>query len=180
MLLDNKLITNRPKQLLDIEYYSELPKLPIEFNYVSLPTLLNMDLLMLIGIMPKTSDLVKNTQFSFIPQPSQKEVEYYRERNTKFQLINVVANIHTFKNVNEEFVSAYPYSISLVVGQKRGVPDLCSIELLDKLNIEEISKSRQVKCAHFKKSLSEKIRCVRVYTKIKKSDAIELTPQIIP
>ncbi len=144
MILDNELITNRPKQLLDIEYYTELPKLPTEFNYSSLPTFLNMDLLTLIGIMPKTTDLVKNTQFGFYTQPSQKEVEYYRKRNTKFQLISVVANIHTFKKVNEELVSAYPYSISLIAGQKRGVPDLCSIELLDKLNLEEISQRRQV------------------------------------
>jgi hypothetical protein len=144
MPLDNQLITNRPKQLLGIEYYTELPKLPIEFNYASLPELLNIDLTTLIGIMPQTTDLVRNTQFEFYTQPSQKEVEYYRKRNTKFQLINVVANIHTFKKINDDMVCAYPYSISLVVGQKRGIPDQCSIELLSKLNLEKISQRHQI------------------------------------
>lgn len=144
MIFDNELITNRPKQLLEIENYTELPKLPTKFNYSSLPAFLNVDLLTLFGIMPKTTDLVKNTQFMFDTQPSEKEVEYYRKRNSKFQIISVVANIHTFKKVNDELVSAYPYSISTVAGTKRGLPDLCSIELLNKLNLEAISQRRQV------------------------------------
>ncbi len=144
MILDNQLIKNRPKQLLDIEYYTELPKLPTAFNYSSLPTFLNMDLLTLTGIQPKTLDLVRNTQFEFHSQPSEKEIEYYRNRNTRFQVINVVANIHSFKNVNDELASAYPYSISLVPGPKRGVPDSCTIELLSKFNLAQISESRNI------------------------------------
>lgn len=144
MLLDNELITNRPKQLLDIEFYTELPKVPTEFDYSSLPEYLNMDLLTLFGIVPTTTELVRNTQFGFHIQPSDKEVEYYRKRSTKFQIIHVVANIHTFKKVNNELVSAYPYSISIVAGPKRGVPDLCTIELLNKLNLEDISQRRQI------------------------------------
>lgn len=138
MMPDNKLITNRPPQLLDIEYYTELPKLPVKVDYSFIPSLLNIDLLTLFGIMPKTLDLVKNTQFGFHIQPSKKEIEYYKKRKTKFQLINVVANIHTFKKSNSEFVSAYPYSISLIAGQKRGVPDLCDIDFLSIIDIEKI------------------------------------------
>ena len=32
-ILDNELIKNRPKQFIDIEFYTELPKLTTEFDY---------------------------------------------------------------------------------------------------------------------------------------------------
>ena len=144
MLLDNELITNRPKQLLEIEYYLQLPSISIQFNYASLPSYLNVDLLQLFGIMPKTRDLVDKTQVHFLIQPSEKEVEYYRQRNSRFQMINVVASIYSFKKVNDDLVTAYPYSISLVAGPKRGKPDECSIDLLNKLDLEEVSQQRHI------------------------------------
>lgn len=144
MILDNKLIKNRPKELLENDFYTRLPKAPTEFNYKSLPSYLNVDLMTLTGIMPKTRDLVSKTQFGFFSQPSEKEVEYYRQRNSRFQIISVVANIHSFKKVNDNLYSAYPYSLSLIAGQKREKPDECSIELLNKLNLEEISQRKQV------------------------------------
>ena len=30
--MDNNLINNRPKELFDIEYYTELPQLPFEYS----------------------------------------------------------------------------------------------------------------------------------------------------
>jgi hypothetical protein len=144
MILDNGLITNRPKELLDNPFYTELPKAPTRFEYPSLPAYLNIDLINLTGIMPKTRDLVNKTQFEFFAQPTEKEVEYYKQRGTRFQIINVVANVHSFRKFDENLFSAYPYAISLIAGPKRGKPDECSIELLNKLDLEEISNRKQV------------------------------------
>lgn len=140
MILDNQLIKNRPKELLECEFYTELPKIPTRFEFGSLPLYLNIDLLQLFGIAPKTIDLIENTQRGFNINPSKKEVEYYKNKGTKFQIINVVANIHTFKKDGDEAI-AYPYSISLIAGPKRGKPDECSIEFLDKINLEKIDFS---------------------------------------
>ncbi|WP_433777740.1 DUF559 domain-containing protein [Flavobacterium anhuiense] len=140
MIFDNELIKNRPNELLKNEFYTELPKIPIQFDYGSLPSFLNVDLLQLFGIAPKTMDLIENTQRGFYINPSKKEVEYYKKKETKFQIINVVANIHTFKKDGDEVI-AYPYSISLIAGPKRGKPDECSIEFLDRINLEEIDFS---------------------------------------
>jgi hypothetical protein len=136
-ILDNELITGRPKQLFDKEFYTELPKNETRFNYSSLPTFLNVDLLTLCGIMPKTMDLIRNTHVGFKEQPSKKEVEYYRRRNTRFQIVHVIANIHTFKKENKT-VLAYPYAISIMPGPKRGKPDTCSIDFLDSIDILEV------------------------------------------
>lgn len=145
MILDNELIRNRPKELHDIEFYSELPIIPVEFNYASLPEFLNIDLMTMFGIMPKTKHLVEKTdQKGFYIQPSEEEIQYYKERKTRFQIIHVVANIHTFKKINEDRVLAYPYSISIVAGPKRGKPDECSIELLSKFDLEKISETNNV------------------------------------
>ena len=140
MILDNKLIKNRPKELLESEFYTEIPKIPTRFDYSSLPSFLNIDLLQLFGIAPKTIDLIENTQRGFHINPSKKEVEYYKKKGTKFQIINIVANVHTFKKKDGEAI-AYPYSISIIAGPKRGKPDECSIEFLDRINLEEIDFS---------------------------------------
>ncbi|MGV3588954.1 MAG: hypothetical protein ACO1OF_18260 [Adhaeribacter sp.] len=141
MLLDNLLIKNRPKELLKAEFYTELPKVPVKFDYSKLPSFLNIDLLQLFGIMPKTIDLIENTQKDFFINPSAKEVEYYKKKGTRFQIINVVANIHTFK-LQGDTALAYPYSISLIAGPKRGLPDTCSIEFLDKIGLDKINFSK--------------------------------------
>lgn len=145
-IIDNNLINNRPKELLDIEYYTELPKTSVVFNYESLPEFLNIDLYTLFGIMPKTKDLVDKTGIKYFSSKlTDEEIEYYRNRNTKFQIINVVANIHTSKKVeNEDVFTAYPYSISIVAGPKRGIPDEASIDLLKCFNFEKISNSQPV------------------------------------
>jgi Protein of unknown function (DUF559) len=140
MILDNKLIQNRPKELLQKEFYTEIPKMPIRFDYSSLPSFLNIDLFQLFGIAPKTMDLIENTQRGFNINPSKKEVEYYKKKGTKFQAINLVANIHTFKKEEDEAV-AYPYSISLIAGPKRGRPDECSIDFLDRIDLDKIDFS---------------------------------------
>jgi len=140
MILDNGLINSRPKVLLDTEFYTELPSVPFRFDYSKLPSFLNIDLLQLFGIMPKTKELIKNSQQGFFINPSAKEVEYYRKKETKFQIINVVANVHTFKLEGDTAI-AYPYSLSLIAGQKRGKPDTCSIDFLDKIGLDKINFS---------------------------------------
>lgn len=69
--------------------------------------------------------------------PSQKEIEYYKSKNTEFQIIHVVANIHTFKQEDKSAI-AYPYSISVVAGAKRGLPDTCSITFLERIDLDNI------------------------------------------
>lgn len=140
MILDNGLITKRPKELFESQFYTELPKVPVKFNYSKLPSFLNFDMLQLFGIMPKTKDLISKSQMGFFINPSEKEVDYYRKRGTRFQVINVVANIHTFKLDGNEAI-AYPYSISLIAGPKRGKPDTCSIDFLDRIGLDKIDFS---------------------------------------
>jgi hypothetical protein len=137
--MDSGLITNRPKELLEIEYYSALPRIPVGFNYGSLPAYLNADLFALNGILPKTCDLISEAHvFDFLTQPSEQEIDYYRKRQTKFQIINVVANIHTFKKISDDLVHAYPYHISLVASPKSGRPEECSIGPLSALNLDQL------------------------------------------
>lgn len=140
--MDNNLINNRPKELFDIEYYTELPQLPFELEVPLASNFLGTDIFLLSGIMPKTVDLIEKTGICvFTPRLSEKEVEYYRSHNTKFQMINIVANIHTFKRSgNSNKVLAYPYSISLVAAAKRNLVDERTIELLKNFDFERISE----------------------------------------
>jgi hypothetical protein len=140
MLIDNQLIKDRPKDLLEIDFYTQLPEVPVEFAYDSLPEFLNVDLLQMFGIIPKTMDLIMNTQRGFLDKPSEKEIDYYRKRDTKFQMINVVANIHTFK-ISGDKALAFPYSISLVAGSKRGEPQTCSIDFFKSVGFNQFESN---------------------------------------
>lgn len=143
MLIDNNLITGRPKELFSKPFYTRLPRITT-FSYKTLPTFLNIDMLQLFGIMPKTIDLINNTQKGFTIQPTEKEIEYYKKKGTTFQLVHVVANIHSFKKEDDETAVAFPYSICLIPGQKRGMPQTCSIDLLSKLDLEKIGAEKFV------------------------------------
>lgn len=134
------MIKDRPKELLNIEFYTSIPKTNVKFDYAVLPPYLNFDLFNFIGIQPKTRDLLNEGVFGFLPNPSEIEIEFYRKNNTKFQMINVVANMHTFKSETDDVVLAHPYSISLIPGQKRGLPQECDINLLAGMDIEEVSQ----------------------------------------
>ncbi|QNN42628.1 endonuclease domain-containing protein [Pedobacter roseus] len=80
---------------------------------------------------------------SFLRQ-SKKEIEYYKARNTQFQLIHVVANVHTFRQQEDNSLIAYPYAISLVLGQKRGLPEVTNIKFVEKINLEKLNQNSYV------------------------------------
>lgn len=139
-MVDNKLIKDRPKELYKIEFYTKLPDQGFHFGYGSLPGYLNMDLLTFQGIQPKPISFIEEiNQHGFEIQPTKSEVEYYQKKNTQFQIINVVVNVHTFKRQADDSIIAYPYAISLIAGQKRGKPQTCSIDLLNALNLQDIA-----------------------------------------
>ncbi|MFK2297448.1 hypothetical protein ACIXMM_03540 [Bacteroides fragilis] len=64
--MDNNLINNRPKELFDIEYYTELPQLPFELEVPLASNFLGTDIFLLSGIMPKTVDLIEKQEFAFL------------------------------------------------------------------------------------------------------------------
>jgi len=128
------LISERPEILHSNPFYKSLPLANLEFNYRSLPYFLNADILQFFGIMPKTIDLFENVQRNFTEVPSDKEVEYYKRNNTQFQIINVVANVHTIQQKANNSYLAFPYSISLIPFQKRGLPDTCHIDFIKRFS----------------------------------------------
>jgi len=138
VFIDNKLINNRPEYLQDIEFYRKFPEEGFFFKYDSLPSYLNFDLFTFEGINTKTDEMINEiNQKEFSLKYSKEEIEYYSKKGTKFQIINVVANIHTFKR-KEDGIHAYPYSISLIAGQKRGLPETCDIKFLSSFDLAKL------------------------------------------
>ncbi len=145
MDLDNNLINNRPQQLFQIPHYKKLPKEGFYFEYQPIPGYLNMDLFSLIGIAPKTADLLEATgQHGFFPNPSKAEIEFYAKKGTKFQMVSVVANVHTIKKDPDGNFAAYPYCVSFVPGPKRGIPEIVTIEKIARLDLDKIDWRKYV------------------------------------
>lgn len=136
------MIDNRPKILLDTKDYGKLPDCPFTVDFTNLPSLLKFDMLSLFGIQPIIEPILK-IRPSLTAKPLQGEIDYYKLKNASFQIIHVVANLHSFI-IKDDIAYGQPYSISIVPGPKRGKPDIANIDLLSQLDMEFISNQRSV------------------------------------
>lgn len=136
------MIDNRPKILYEAEYYDKLPKLPLTIDYSDLPTVLKIDLFSLFGIQPVTLSIL-NEMPSVTANPSKQEIEFYKKNDSRFQMLNVVANFHTII-VKGNIAYGKPYAISIVVGSKRGNIDERDIGFLSSLDLENITNQNFV------------------------------------
>jgi len=131
------MIINRPSFLEKIPFYKHLPKAPFKYDPSALPSILNFDIFELCGLLPITIDVSNLCLKGLLVQPSQKVVDYYCEKNIKFQMIFVVANFYDLKLENG-IIRGRPYSISLVPASKRGKIDERDAKFASLLKLEEI------------------------------------------
>lgn len=136
------MIANRPKILFDLLGYSKLPECPFAIDYSNLPSLLKFDMLTLFGIQPIVKPLLEIQPCS-TANPTEKEIEYYKSINAKFQIIHVVANLHSFI-MKDDIAYGQPYSISIAPGLKRDRPDIAGIETLAQFDLGMISEERSI------------------------------------
>ncbi|WP_205669715.1 hypothetical protein [Aliivibrio fischeri] len=133
-----KNIENRPKELGEIEFYNELPNMPVKIDLSgSIGQFLAYDIFDLDGVQPiETGHLNVNNKIIGV-NPSKASIEIYKKKNTKFQLVYVIVNAYGFKEVNGELVGK-PYNISLHPASKRGEVSVVTPEWIEKIDLEEM------------------------------------------
>lgn len=143
------MITNRPKYLTDnIPYYSEFPwGDEFDFDYKSLPEMLNLDFHTLNGILPITKSRFnfvdpksgRKVQLPIEVNPSAEEYAYFESLGiTEFQAIQIVLQCHSVKLQEDGSYLGIPYSVSLIPVQKNGLIDSWNIELLKTFDLREL------------------------------------------
>ncbi|AWK84720.1 endonuclease domain-containing protein [Photobacterium damselae] len=116
--MSNK-ITKRPEQLEEFKFYSELPAIPVAVDKSSLHDFLQFDLYDLDGIQPLESFHFEKEGDVVEVQPSERLIDIYEQKNIRFQMVNIVANLYGFKEV-DGVLYGKPYSICLQPMSKRG------------------------------------------------------------
>jgi hypothetical protein len=131
------MIKDRPKHLMEWKEYQQLPNEQFGINFASLPQLVNFSLFEIGGIQPVTGAMGKAAGGILRDNPSKGEIELFRVKGTKFQMVSVVANIAALKIENDQLLGI-PYAVTLIPAQKRGSVDERTIDFLANVDLENL------------------------------------------
>jgi hypothetical protein len=112
-------IKNRPAYLIDDPNYAVIPALPIGLDLGTVPDWVKLSMLHLGGVQPLTGEMSEAAGFILSDDPSEGELELYRRKGVRFQIVSVVTSVAGFHEVGG-VMQGVPYAISLVPANKRG------------------------------------------------------------
>jgi hypothetical protein len=130
------MIRNRPAALLAADGYKTLPKLPLALDWTSIPELIRVAMLDLHGIQPVTKAMAEAAGGILRDKPSNGEIEHFRKRGTRFQLVSVVLSCVPAGEM-EGVMRVRPFAITLIPASKRGEVAHVTIELVSKLDVNK-------------------------------------------
>jgi hypothetical protein len=130
-------IENRPKELLSLPYYKELPELPVRVDISgSIGEFLEFDLFDLDGVQPnELRHMIANDRLLHV-NPSERSIEIYKKEKVTFQLVFIVVNAYGFREIDGVLVGK-PYNISLQPASKRGELTAVAPEWVEAIDLEE-------------------------------------------
>lgn len=128
------MIDKRPAALLADPAYSTLPKTPLKVDWTSIPELTRVSILDLSGIQPITRAMAEAAGGKMFDKPSEREIELFRKRGTKFQLVSVVLSVVAAGELNG-VLQVRPFMITLIPASKRGEVSSISIDSVAALDL---------------------------------------------
>lgn len=112
------MIDRRPKRLEDYKERLMLPR-PFKLSWEWIPELVRASLMPLLGVQPVTRTMFEVAGGTLHTAPTDGEVEYFRRKQTQFQMIQIVLSL-AWWDEQDGVVSAVPYAISILPASKRG------------------------------------------------------------
>lgn len=128
------MIDKRPAALLADPAYSTLPKTPLKVDWTSIPELTRVSILDLSGIQPITKAMAEAAGGKMFDKPSEREIELFRKRDTKFQLVSVVLSVVAAGEL-DGVLQVRPFMITLIPASKRGEVSSISIDSVAALDL---------------------------------------------
>jgi len=113
------MIESRPQQLLSDPTYNTLLPPPYKLDLSPVPELVKLSLLTLGGVQPITGEMSQAAGGLLSDTPTPGEVELFRNKGARFQLIFIVLNC-VVTGVQEGVPTLAPFAISLIPSSKRG------------------------------------------------------------
>lgn len=137
-------IKNRPTELCNLPNYCYFPDRSFEIDLESaIGEFLAQDIFDLDGIQPIESNILglSKKYFEGYPvmevNPSEDAIDFYRERGSTFQIINVVVCCHSFKE-REGKLYGLPYHISVRPAQQRGKPVSVGVDWIRNIDLSRL------------------------------------------
>lgn len=138
-------ILNRPKELYELPFYKGLPANPITIDWScgSMDEFLKLDILSLDGAQPPEKEHWRANKGVLYTDITKESFEIYSKRKAKFQLVSIVVNAYSFRDV-EGVIHAKPYNISLFPFSKREKVQYISIDYLKTISMSEINSRSSI------------------------------------
>jgi len=121
------MIEERPARLADFGEKVLCPPEPFSVSWDIIPEAVRLSLMPAFGIQPVTGAMFGAADQALSAAPTDGEIEYFRERGTQFQMVQVVLSLAWWETF-EGSVNAVPFAISAIPASKRGKVTQTSID----------------------------------------------------
>jgi hypothetical protein len=142
------MIDGRPALLTSDESYCTRPPLPYAIDWSPVPDLVRASTADLGGIQPTTKAMFNAAGGTITDVPTEGEVEMFRARGTRFQIVSVVASLVAVGELDGRLLTT-PFALSLVPASKRGDLELVDVETAARLNITSIAREAEAFYTNF-------------------------------
>jgi hypothetical protein len=132
------MIVDRPAHLLADAEYNNCPPLPYLIDWSPVPELVRRSIADLGGVQPVTGERVKAAGGIMADRPSGAELALFRKEGLEFQAVSVVANLIRM-GIEDGVMRGTPFALTLIPAQKRGKVELCSVDMVEKLDLTQIT-----------------------------------------
>ncbi|MEM8836684.1 MAG: hypothetical protein AAGE89_01225, partial [Pseudomonadota bacterium] len=111
---------DRPRRIKSFGERVLVPPEPFAVSWDFCPEIVRHSLMTVFGIQPVTGAMIKASgQETLSHIPTEGEITYFRERDTQFQMIQLVLSL-AWWDIAQDHVEAVPFSISSLPASKRG------------------------------------------------------------
>ena len=104
-----------------------VPPRPFNAAWQAIPEVVRVSTMPLSGIQPLTAEMFKVAGGELRTKPSEEEIELFREKGTKFQMISLVLTMAFWEEV-EDRILGIPCSLHVIPSIKRGKVQYCEID----------------------------------------------------
>jgi very-short-patch-repair endonuclease len=121
------MIKDRPKRLTDLSKNILVPPEPFSVSWEMIPEVVRLSLMPVCGVQPVTTSMFRAADQDLSTAPTEGEISYFRERGTRFQMIQIVLSLAWWET-RQGGINAIPFAISAIPVSKRGEVTHTSID----------------------------------------------------
>jgi len=121
-----------PQRLNDYSERILVPPRPFDAAWQTIPEVVRVSMMPLSGIQPLTAEMFQVAGQELRTKPTEEEINLFRNKGTKFQMISLVLTMAFWEEVDERILGI-PCSLHVLPSIKRGKVQYCGIDTVASL-----------------------------------------------